>query len=67
MKRKVNRNEPCYCVTAINRLTRQREVVTPPLSYAKAEAVLRSTLASPCYRRSYIYPTVSVYQTELFT
>lgn len=54
-----------FCVTAISRLTRQREVVTPPCSLRNAIAVRDRTLSTPAAKRSYIYPTVRIYSYYL--
>jgi hypothetical protein len=59
---------PDYCVTAIGRLTRRREVITPPCQKDKAEAILARTLKVKPHKRSWIYPSVALYpkQLELF-
>lgn len=57
--------KPIYCVTARNRLTGQREVVTPPCSKTNAETCkLKLTLASS-KEKAYIYPKVEVYQKAM--
>ena len=58
------KNNAQWCVTAINRLTGQRETVTPPCSNEKAEAIKQAMITGPSVKRAYIYPIVKVYQTS---
>ena len=53
-----------WCVTAINRLTRQREAVTLPCAKDTASSMRAQLLRSRPGKRVYIYPLVEVYQTS---
>lgn len=53
--------KPVYCVTAKNRLTGQREVLTPPLSKEKAEEVKLKYGISRSSKRPYTHPKVELY------
>ena len=59
-----------YCVTARNRLTGKREVVTPPCSKEKAEEAKLNFQLTRYKRdkRAYSHAKVEIYteQTELF-
>lgn len=50
--------QPIYHVTAVNRLTRQREAVTLPCSKDKATKILKREQKKAPGRRSWIYPKV---------
>ena len=50
-----------WCVTGINRLTRQREAVTPPCSRENAEKVYLRNAGKPARKRSYIYLKLQEY------
>jgi hypothetical protein len=54
--------EPKYCVTARNRLTGDRDVLTPPLSKEKAEEVKLKYGISRSSKRPYTHPKVEPYQ-----
>lgn len=50
-----------YCVTAINRMTRRREIVSSVCSKAKASAIRDREVKKPASKRSYLYPKVTKY------
>ena len=52
--------KPYYCVTAISRLTRERELVTPPCTKESAEVVCLKTKRTSARKRDYLYPKVEV-------
>lgn len=60
--------EPVYCVTARNRLTGEREIVTPPCTKSKAEEAKLKYGISRSSDRPYTHPKVELYnpQLELF-
>lgn len=61
----VSRRPPgSYVVTAINRLTRTREPVTPPCSMENAERILQREKSTPPRKRSYIYPNIERFTTQ---
>lgn len=47
---------PKYHITAINRLTRIRESVTPPCSKEKALRIIQREKNTSSRKRSWIYP-----------
>ena len=53
--------EPMYHVTAINRLTRERESVTSPCSKDKAIKILKREKKKAADRRSWIYPKLETF------
>ncbi len=56
-----------YCITAINRLTRQRERISVPYSSRdKAARECRVLISGNSLKRAYIYPQVEPYYNELF-
>ncbi len=59
--------EPRYCITAINRMTRQRESVTRPYAKATAEKMLRREKAKPPAKRSWIYPRMEAVEPQQLT
>lgn len=59
--------EPRYCITAINRMTRQRESVTPPCTKETAEKILRREKAKPHIKRCYIYPHMEAVRPQQLT
>lgn len=50
-----------FCVTARNRLTGQRDVITPPLSKAKALEAKLKLGVSRSSDRPYTHPKVDIY------
>lgn len=52
--------EPKYCVTAINRITRQRENISRPYAKATAQKMLSKLMANAPGKRAWIYPRVDV-------
>ena len=54
-----------YCVSAINRLTREREIVTPECSKENAQKVLQMVLSVHPRKRSWLYPRVELYTRHL--
>ena len=50
-----------YCVTAINRMTRRREIVSGVCSKAKASAIRDREVKKPAKKRAYLYPKVEKY------
>lgn len=58
-----------YCVTAVNRLTGQREIITPPCSLENANAICYRMKETKAKKRSYTYPKAVEYpkQLNLFT
>lgn len=59
---------PSWCVTARNRLTGEREIITPPCSKEKAEEAKLLLGISRSSDRAYTHPKVELYnpQLELF-
>lgn len=55
-----------YCVTAINRLTGEREPITRAMPQHRAEAVLSKLMASRSTKRPYIYPKLTACELTLF-
>lgn len=55
---------PRYCVTGRNRLTGEREVLTPPLSKEKAEEVKLKYGISRSSKRPYTHSKVELYPPE---
>ena len=53
--------EPKYCVRARNRLTGEREIVTPPLSRKKAEEALLKYTNMHDTKKPYTHPKVEIY------
>jgi hypothetical protein len=53
--------EPKYCVRARNRLTGEREIVTPPLSRKKAEEALLKYTNMHGTKKPYTHPKVEIY------
>lgn len=47
--------KPKYHITGINRLTRQREAVTPPCSSGTADAILAREKEKPSRKRIFTY------------
>lgn len=60
-------NGPRYCITAINRLSRQRESVTRPYPKEAAEKMLRKEKAKPPAKRCWIYPRMEVFEPQQLT
>ena len=54
-------NNKVWCVTARNRLTGEREMVTSPCTLAKAQAIHGKEIKKPARKRAYTYPKVSRY------
>lgn len=54
-----------YCVSAISRLTRQREVITPECSQENARRVCHKVLSAHPRKRSYIYPRVELITRQM--
>lgn len=54
-------SEPKYCVTARNRLTGERDVITPPLSLQKAKEAKLKMGVSRSSKRPYTHPKVNLY------
>ena len=50
-----------YCVTALNRLTMKRDVVTPPCSYDKAKEVLKNYRKQSGKDIPYLCPRIAEY------
>ena len=44
-----------YCITGINRMTRQRDILTPPCSMEKAVKIMNRELCKPASKREYLY------------
>lgn len=53
-----------YCVTARNRLTGQRDVITPPLSLEKAKDARLKFGCDRSSKRPYTHPKVELYPPE---
>ena len=59
--------KPIYCVTAINKLTRQRERISGKCTDDNLLKIMRQTyLDTPSRMRTHIYPRVQVLQENLF-
>lgn len=56
--------QPKFCITAINRLTRQREPVTRSLTRQMADSMLAKEKAKPPAKRTWIYPKVEYYPPQ---
>lgn len=58
-----------YCVTAINRLTGEREIISPPCSYERANAIRIHLMVIKPGKRPCINPRTMEYpkQLNLFT
>lgn len=58
-----------YCVTAINRLTGEREILTPPCSSENADNILLRLSNVKSKNRPYTHPRKAEYpkQLNLFT
>jgi len=52
---------PKYCVTARNRLTGKRDVITPPLSLQKAQDAKQNFGISRSSKRPYTHPKIELY------
>ena len=50
-----------YCITGINKLTRERDVVSNPCTLANATAILNREKAKAPSRREYIHLKIQVY------
>jgi hypothetical protein len=59
--------EPRFCITAINRMTRQRESVTRPYTKETAEKMLRREKDKPPAKRSWIYPRMEAVEPQQLT
>lgn len=57
-------SNPKFCVTARNRLTGERDVITPPLSLEKAREAKLKFGMSRSSSRPYTHPKVSLYPPE---
>jgi len=55
-----------YCVTAISRLTGDRDPISLPSSKEQAEKMCSTFKKIPSRKRVYIRPKVEIYQEELF-
>ena len=56
-----------YCITAINRLTKEREKIScASTSKDTLESIKVGFLRTPAKRRTHIYPVIQVMQTKLF-
>lgn len=56
-----------YCITAINRLTHEREKVScMSTSKESVQEIKRQYLLTPARKRTHIYPTISIAQPKLF-
>lgn len=55
-----------YCVTAISRLTGDREPISLPSSKEQAEKSCSTFKKIPSRKRVYTYPKVEVAQKDLF-
>lgn len=53
-----------WCVTAISRLTKERECVTRALPRKEAERIRTNLLLKPYKSRDYTHPKVEVYQPQ---
>lgn len=64
----MNKNKK-YCVTAINRLTGQREIISGACSKENADAIRARMMATKPGKRPYTYPLTVEYpkQLNLFT
>ena len=59
--------KPIYCVTAINKLTRQRERISGKCTDTSLLTTMReSFLLTPARKRTHIYPRIQVVQENLF-
>lgn len=54
-----------YCVTAISRLSGEREVITPPRSRKTAEKIRDNLKKVRAGRRDYTWPKVQPYDRQL--
>ena len=54
-----------WCITAISRLTHEREVVSGVMTHTDAMKVLCRMLGTRASKRSYIYPSVRPYMRGL--
>lgn len=62
-----NISQPHYCVTAVNILTGDREIVTPPLSYDKAKETIKQhkeRLKESDSKVPYILPRLSIFRPQ---
>ena len=59
--------KPLYCITAINKLTRERETVSAISTSTEVLKDMRKAfLRTPARKRTHIYPIISVSQQKLF-
>ena len=58
--------EAKYCVTARNRLTGEREVMTPPISKAQANDVKMKYANMKGQKKAYTHPKVEPYMPTIF-
>ena len=59
--------KPLYCITAINRLTKEREKIScASTSKETLEAIKAGFVAMSAKKRTHIYPVIQVIQTKLF-
>jgi hypothetical protein len=53
-----------YCITGINKLTREREVVTVPCSLPTAIDILKREKGKPSHRQSYLKLKIESYPPQ---
>lgn len=53
-----------YCITGVNRLTRERQVITTPCSLSNAVAILKREKAKSPKKRDWIKLKINVYPTN---
>lgn len=56
------KKDKLYCVTAMNRLTLDRDIVTPPCSYDKAKQVIEKFRSESNEHSSYMLSRIDVYK-----
>ena len=54
-------SEPKYCVTARNRLTGDRDIITPPCTRVQAIDAKLKFIMKKTSRKAYVYPKVEIY------
>lgn len=59
--------KPMFCITAINRLTKERERVSAVSSDEKTLGAMKDTfLRTPPKKRTHIYPVISTVELKIF-
>lgn len=58
-------SNPRYCVTGRNRLTGEREIISKPLNYEKAEQIKMDYCNMLGEKKPYTYAKVELYNPQL--